>query len=194
MRKLFLHLMQMILMFRRNRLIAPLVRDCKIVGDFGCGAYPSKFAMITIDNLELGDEQRGFHHLDTSRSFVAWDLNCYPWPFQNKHFDYAICTHVLEHLLDPVKACQELSRVAKAGYVEMPYWCVDAYIRNTDIIHTSLCSWNSDLEMFFFWNKVEYLKKHPPCEMPLFMRFLMSLRPIRVAWSGKIKAAPASWL
>lgn len=43
-----------------------------------------------------------------------------PWPFQDKHFDYAICSHTLEDIRDPLFVCSELVRVARAGYIEVP--------------------------------------------------------------------------
>lgn len=43
-----------------------------------------------------------------------------PWPFADGQFDFAVCSHTLEDVRDPVWACGELVRVAKAGYVEVP--------------------------------------------------------------------------
>jgi hypothetical protein len=43
-----------------------------------------------------------------------------PWPFEDDQFDFAICSHTLEDVRDPVWVCHELARVAKAGYVETP--------------------------------------------------------------------------
>ncbi|HEV8461323.1 MAG TPA: methyltransferase domain-containing protein [Gaiellaceae bacterium] len=43
-----------------------------------------------------------------------------PWPFDDDTFDYVICSHTLEDIRDPVRVCRELSRVAKAGYIETP--------------------------------------------------------------------------
>lgn len=43
-----------------------------------------------------------------------------PWPFADNQFDYAVCSHVLEDVRDPIWVCQEISRIARAGYVEVP--------------------------------------------------------------------------
>jgi hypothetical protein len=43
-----------------------------------------------------------------------------PWPFEDGRFDFAVCSQTLEDLRDPVWVCSELTRVARAGYVEVP--------------------------------------------------------------------------
>lgn len=43
-----------------------------------------------------------------------------PYPFEDGHFDMVVCTFTLEDLRDPVWVCQEMSRIGKAGYVEVP--------------------------------------------------------------------------
>ena len=52
-------------------------------------------------------------------TWVDHDI-CTPWPFDDGQFDFAVCSHTLEDVRDPVFACAELQRVAKAGYVEVP--------------------------------------------------------------------------
>jgi hypothetical protein len=42
-----------------------------------------------------------------------------PWPFEDDRFAFAVCT-TLAGLRDPIGVCVELSRVARAGYVEVP--------------------------------------------------------------------------
>ena len=41
-------------------------------------------------------------------------------PFEDHSFDYVICSHVLEHVDNPLKFVAEQSRVAKKGYLETP--------------------------------------------------------------------------
>jgi hypothetical protein len=43
-----------------------------------------------------------------------------PWPFADGQFAFAVCAHTLEDLRDPIWVCEELARVARAGYVEVP--------------------------------------------------------------------------
>ncbi|MBI4404151.1 MAG: methyltransferase domain-containing protein [Deltaproteobacteria bacterium] len=58
-------------------------------------------------------------HFDHS-SYFQMDICKTPWPFNDKEFDFALCSHTLEDLRDPIAVCRELVRVAKAGYVETP--------------------------------------------------------------------------
>ncbi|MBD2503660.1 methionine biosynthesis protein MetW [Anabaena azotica] len=43
-----------------------------------------------------------------------------PWPFDDKFFDFSICSHTLEDVRDPLYVCSELVRVSKRGYIEVP--------------------------------------------------------------------------
>ncbi len=43
-----------------------------------------------------------------------------PFPFADKAIDYAVCSHTLEDVRDPVWVCSELIRVARHGYIEVP--------------------------------------------------------------------------
>lgn len=43
-----------------------------------------------------------------------------PWPFPDKYFDVAVCSHTLEDIRDPLWVCSELTRVARRGYIEVP--------------------------------------------------------------------------
>src|SRR5690349_25177201 len=43
-----------------------------------------------------------------------------PFPFADKQFDFAICSHTLEDVRNPLWVCSEIIRVAKRGYIEVP--------------------------------------------------------------------------
>jgi hypothetical protein len=43
-----------------------------------------------------------------------------PFPFDDDELDFVICAHTLEDIRDPIWVCNEMARVAKAGYIEVP--------------------------------------------------------------------------
>lgn len=43
-----------------------------------------------------------------------------PLPFADKEIDFAYCGQTLEDVRDPLWVCQEMIRVAKRGYIEVP--------------------------------------------------------------------------
>jgi SAM-dependent methyltransferase len=49
-------------------------------------------------------------------------------PFADKSFDFVYCSHILEHVRDPIAACAELSRVGRRGYVESPTRAKDLWM------------------------------------------------------------------
>ncbi len=54
-------------------------------------------------------------------------------PFKDKAFDFVYCSHVLEHVQDPISACKELSRVSKRGYIEAPSRAKDLFLSSAKI-------------------------------------------------------------
>ncbi len=87
-----------------------------LVLEIGSGHRPHPCADVLTDKY-LEDIERG-GRLVTDRPFVQADAE--RLPFKPQVFDYAICRHVLEHLEDPGAFFQEVSRVARAGYIEAP--------------------------------------------------------------------------
>jgi Methyltransferase domain len=54
-----------------------------------------------------------------SASFVKWDIER-GVPYEDKSFDFVYARHVLEDMWNPFHLMFEMSRVAKAGYIETP--------------------------------------------------------------------------
>ncbi len=53
-------------------------------------------------------------------NFEYVDINCDKLPYDDKYFDFVVCRHVLEDIYNPSLACEEMSRVAKGGFIETP--------------------------------------------------------------------------
>lgn len=50
-----------------------------------------------------------------TRPDVVWDLDRFPYPFEDASFDVVDCTDVLEHLADVVRVMEEIHRIGRPG-------------------------------------------------------------------------------
>jgi len=98
-----------------------LSADAKIL-DVGGGARPFSYAQVVVDrDFSAGNEHRDGAGtvLDKTKYFyVQADIESLP--FDDHAFDFVICSHVLEHVEFPERACEEIMRVAKGGFIEVP--------------------------------------------------------------------------
>jgi hypothetical protein len=108
-----------------ERILARLGPD-DLVLDVGAWGRPFTRADWVLDLMPYAT--RGLYGRDgpeperfTEDTWVELDVcGREPWPFEDDGFDFAVCSQTLEDLRDPVWVCSELSRVARAGYVEVP--------------------------------------------------------------------------
>lgn len=98
-----------------------------LVLDVGGWAAPFNRADWVIDAMPFGSRgAMGFSYGGARERFGAdtWVQADFcarePWPFEDDQFDLVLCVTTLEDVRDPVWVCQEMSRVAKAGYLEVP--------------------------------------------------------------------------
>jgi len=112
------------------------IPDGKVL-DIGCGDRPFPSATFLVDKKVI----------KTTKPFCLADIEALP--FADKEFDFVFCSHVLEHTLNPLKACRELMRVGKRGYIETPRISIDALFAWDDSNHNWLVH-NSGNTLFFF--------------------------------------------
>lgn len=86
--------------------------------DIGFGGYPFQLATHLADLYESGTTHRFEKLKRDHRPFTLCGVEA--TPFVDKVFDFVYCSHVLEHVDDPAKACEELMRIGKQGYIETP--------------------------------------------------------------------------
>ena len=183
--------LQHVLSMRRDRYLAPLINPKSNIADFGSGHSPYKHARTCVDKLDSGNIQRGGRPIIGKKHqvFRNVDLNIIPYPFGDLEFDFIICSHVLEHLADPVTACREISRVGKGGYIELPAFDSDIFMRRNDAIHKWLGLYDSSSATLFFMNRSFLVKTAHPSSMPLWLRFFLAFKVSRILWKGAIKSA-----
>lgn len=103
-----------------------VARSCDRVLDVGGWFQPFNLATHVVD-LGSFDTRKSFQALDpedeerfTADTWCQIDACTDPWPFEDNFFDFAICSHTLEDVPDPIAICRQLNRVSRAGYVEVP--------------------------------------------------------------------------
>lgn len=110
----------------RARILSDL-GDSDLVLDVGGGASPFLRADWVLDLMGYGE--RGLYgdppdpatERFSQATWVRRDMCARePWPFADGQFDFAVCSHTLEDVRDPIAVCDELIRVARAGYIEVP--------------------------------------------------------------------------
>ena len=110
-------------MFHKEKLKSIKSKD--YVLEIGPGALPHPRADIYLERNFETDEvarlQRGNVSKITYRKPVVY-YDGGRFPFEDKEFDYVICSHVLEHI--PLEELQqfisEIQRIAHKGYIEFP--------------------------------------------------------------------------
>jgi SAM-dependent methyltransferase len=109
-------------MFFPNKIVS--IEPHHRVLEVGPGGSPHNRSDVLLERRFSTNEsaaQRGFTDpLVTNKELVFYDGGVFP--FKDSEFDYVICSHVVEHVpfdeLD--QFLSELTRVAKAGYLEFP--------------------------------------------------------------------------
>ena len=112
--------------------------------DIGCGYNASKFAKVICDVQDLSN-----HYKD--KKFIR--LIEKKLPFKDKEFDFVVASHVMEHVEDVEFFINELERVSKKGYVELPTMLEDNLVFENKKDHL----WHMDFDDVE--NKLLILKK-----------------------------------
>lgn len=110
------------LVFFYHRKISPGFKINKkaLVVDMGSGEKPFWRADVFVDKLSLGNVQRAskFDTIHDLGMFVDSDVE--RMPFKTGAFDFSFASHLLEHVEDPGAVIQEITRISKSGYIEIP--------------------------------------------------------------------------
>ncbi len=162
--------------------------------DIGCGAMPFLFATHLAD-ISLDDNSGRFDMPIPTMNRPFYECSVQEMPFEDKFFDFVYCAHVLEHVKDPAKACREIMRVGKRGYIETPRswveyvfesqdhkWLVD-HEKNCLIFREKLAEERKDFlgirYSIFDWLKDEGFRDHWNRES------IKSIRNVEFYWEGQ---------
>jgi ubiquinone/menaquinone biosynthesis C-methylase UbiE len=85
-------------------------------------------------------------------------------PFRDCSFDFIYCIDVIEHLIEPLKACRELYRVLKTGgrvFIQTPNYPVKRIYDLWHVINRTRQTWKDDpthVSKFSSWKLVQVLR------------------------------------
>jgi SAM-dependent methyltransferase len=109
-------------------------------------------------------------------------------PFRDHAFDYVYCAHVLEHVADPARALDELQRVGKRGYIEVPFSGIQKILDQET--HLWLCDLVDGVltftakERFVYDDDIErFLDRGVRGPFAFLMNFYPAAAMIRLHWS-----------
>lgn len=103
--------------YQRRYIKFDIKNDGKVL-DIGSGGEPFPYANYLTDRFS-GKTQHRYNKLKTNNlPFCVSDVQ--NLPYKNKVFDFVYCAHVIEHVDDPAKACEEMMRIGRRGYIEVP--------------------------------------------------------------------------
>jgi SAM-dependent methyltransferase len=84
----------------------------------GNGGDPFPYATVLVDRFIDMNYARHVPLVTNRKPFVLGDVH--NLPFRDASFDFVCCSHVLQLIDDPLRACRELMRVAARGFIETP--------------------------------------------------------------------------
>lgn len=100
-----------------DALHTPAPPTAGFVLDVGAGQSPTPRADLVVDKYAADNFERA-SDLSFAKALVIGDGQALP--FADGTFAYVIASHVLEHATDPPLFAAELSRVAQAGWAQVP--------------------------------------------------------------------------
>lgn len=143
----FLTIYYSLVSFIKRKVLIKNIKKDDLVLDVGSGDKPHWRADVIVDKYPEDNQQRisGGVLFDKRKLFVNADVE--NLPFKDKSFDFVFCSHLLEHVKNPDKAIKEITRIGKAGYIEVPSGILELW--QPFKTHLWLCDYGDNKLIFY---------------------------------------------
>jgi len=146
--------------------------------DLGCGRFAWEEAQTLsdlVDHSELYPQKR-FVKCDASKT-----------PFKDKEFDFVIASHITEHVRSLDVFLNELSRISKCGYIEVPLPLFDNLTYGNKYDHIWWVGFDDVANEMTFIPKVQLIQERiMPEELPPIEKFFRSSMALEVYWKDSV--------
>jgi SAM-dependent methyltransferase len=148
--------------------------------DIGCGKHPITKAATALDVQDLTD-----YYKNSEVNFICGDA-C-STPFSDKEFDFVFASHIAEHVSDPNRFCNELMRISKKGYIEIPNPLFDNLFMSNHIGHLWWVTFDDIQKSLRFSPKIGVLKEVLQVEeYNILLAFFRESMVTEIYWEDKI--------
>lgn len=172
-----------------NRKVYPgfKINKTDLVIDIGSGDKPFWRADVFLDKLDMSDDQRASNSATVSSLGIFVDADASQTPFKDKVFDFSFCSHLLEHVENPEMVINEIERISKRGYIEVPNG-LGEMIKPFHDCHLWFI-FSDDNNKLFFYRKGEKLHDLLKLNSTYYEYLCGRVRNpfIRIYWSDRIK-------
>jgi hypothetical protein len=126
-------------------IVSPRLNATDVVLDIGSGNNPSPRADIVADFFPDETNHRSGRIVEVKPVVVC---SVERMPLQKHSVDFAICSHVLEHVSSPRRAAAELGRVARGGYAETPAYGKDIIVGSGGVHRWQVVEFEGTMHFF----------------------------------------------
>tara|TARA_B100000700_G_C14874152_1_gene774832 strand:- start:427 stop:1080 length:654 start_codon:yes stop_codon:yes gene_type:complete len=153
--------------------------------DLGCSLenyWPEANHFADIDDFE-----ESFKKLNLKYTQIFPDQKL---PFQDKEFDFVILSHVMEHVPNLIEFKNEIERIGKAGYIELPSKLNDNIVFGCDeekYGHKWWFEFDDDEQRLLYTPKVDAIEKFlSVAQVWKFQKFYEDSFVLQFHWKDKI--------
>lgn len=134
----------------QKTVVRPHLPKNGIILDLGSGHNPVPEATILADFFPEDTIHRAGTMIEDKPLIVC---SVDRLPFLDKKIDFVICSHIVEHVDSPIRAGNELARVAKAGYIETPAYGKDIIVGTGNMHNWQVVEFEGTMHFFEYSNR-----------------------------------------